>query len=151
MRGSLLTHPRANEQRQTPPRLARAWGFAAVLALSASLAGGCDDTIIGQPLPSFRACDRTPALTWENFGRPYLEQHCNGCHSAYLRENQRNYAPMGIDFDTWDDAVFWHERLEARGVTDQSMPPGGGPGTDERELLREWVRCELTPAARLGG
>lgn len=89
-------------------------------------------------------CPSVPALTWENFGKGHLDKHCNGCHSSQILPHQRNNAPVGVDFDTWDGTVQWGERIWIRGLsTEAPMPPGGGPGVDELAAFDEWMRCEV--------
>jgi len=93
-------------------------------------------------------CDRDPPLTYDNFGQAYLTKHCVGCHGTYLPEELREGAPIGIDLDTYDDALFWAERIQARATgSSPTMPPGGGPSEEERAKLQEWLNCHLIPAA----
>ncbi|MFN7143310.1 MAG: hypothetical protein ACK4YP_06005 [Myxococcota bacterium] len=93
------------------------------------------------------ACHRDPPLTWQNFGQGWMDKHCVGCHSSLLREDQRNGAPVGVDLDTWEDAVAWGPRIAARSLGDApTMPPGGGPSEEERRLLAEWLDCAVLPA-----
>jgi uncharacterized membrane protein len=116
------------------------------LRLSVLLAAlaGCT----GAPAADTGACGHAPALTWANFGQGWMDKHCVGCHSSLLREDQRNGAPVGVDLDTWEDAVLWGDRIAARSVGDDAdMPPGGGPSAEERRLLEEWLECAVLPAA----
>jgi hypothetical protein len=93
-------------------------------------------------------CDRDPPLTYNNFGRGYLEKHCTGCHSSDMPEGRRGEAPLGVDFDTWELVLQWAERLQARGSGENpTMPPSGGPDEGERSLFQEWLDCEVFPAA----
>ena len=92
------------------------------------------------------SCLRQPPLTYENFGDNLLDRHCNSCHSVYSREGQRGQAPLGVDFDTWDDVLEWADRIDARSVSSETMPPAGGMIPEERVLLGEWLRCEVYPA-----
>ena len=95
------------------------------------------------------ACDRDPPLSYDNFGRGFLEKQCTGCHSSLLRAEQRNDAAVGIDLNSYRDALMWAERIQARVLDPEvpTMPPGGGPSADELILLDEWLQCELLPAA----
>ncbi len=113
--------------------------------------GGCDDHLLGVGEYSTLSCVRDPPLTYENFGRGFLAKWCTGCHSSLLRPEQRNLAPVGIDFDTWDGVLAWADRIEERGVPDQGgMPPSGGAGGEDRALFGEWLHCEVLPAT-VGG
>lgn len=72
-----------------------------------------------------------------------MDKHCNGCHSSQLRPEIRNGAPPGVDFDTFEDTVFWRERIWVRAVEQVSMPPGGGPGPEELARFEEWMLCDV--------
>ena len=113
-----------------------------VLLLSVS----CDDHVVGQSQPIHLNCQRDPPLTYENFGQGILNRHCNSCHSVYARPGQRADAPLGVDFDTWDDVLFWGERIKVRAIDEDTMPPAGGMVPEERIGLEEWLRCEVLPA-----
>ncbi len=93
-------------------------------------------------------CDRMPPLTYDNFGQGLMDQHCTGCHSSLVPEDHREAAPVGVDFDTYEGVLTWAERIHARAVPDGStMPPGGGPSEDQRDLLGEWLECVVIPEA----
>ena len=50
----------------------------------------------------------------------------------------------GVNFDTYEGVLTWVERIQARAVADDaSMPPGGGPGSEDRALLDEWITCTV--------
>ncbi len=120
-----------------------------LLAMACSalfLTGSCDDHVIGHGQPIVLNCRREPPLTYENFGEGILGRHCTSCHSVYVRQNQRADAPLGVDFDTWDDVLTWAERIKVRSVDMDDMPPAGGMVADERIELEEWLRCEVLPA-----
>ena len=108
----------------------------------------CDDHLLGEGTESEVQCNHDPPLTYENFGQGFLRQHCNGCHSSYREYDwQRSGAPSGIDFDTWDTLLEWSDRVLIR--TDEgTMPPAGGPSTEERDVFVEWMECEVIPASR---
>lgn len=107
----------------------------------------CDDHLLGEAAPIGVSCLRDPPLTYENFGDAILDRHCNSCHSVYVREGQRGQAPLGVDFDTWEDVLDWAERIYLRAVDQRDMPPSGGTMVaDERVKLEEWFRCEVFPS-----
>ncbi|MCA9492532.1 MAG: hypothetical protein KC621_21510 [Myxococcales bacterium] len=117
-----------------------------------ALLASCDDHQIGQAPVVGTSCLREPPLTYENFGSDLLNRHCNSCHSVYSREGQRGQAPLDVNFDTWDEVLFWADRISARSVETETMPPAGGMVPDERVLLGEWLRCEVYPAlGQVGG
>jgi hypothetical protein len=107
----------------------------------------CDDHLLGDAVPIGVSCLRDPPLTYENFGDGILDRHCNSCHSVYTRQGQRGDAPLGVDFDTWEDTLDWAERIYVRAVDTRDMPPSGGTMVpEERVKLEEWFRCEVFPA-----
>ncbi|MEM7019593.1 MAG: hypothetical protein AAF512_19935, partial [Pseudomonadota bacterium] len=48
---------------------------------------------------------------------------CLGCHSSTLSGTDRNFAPIGINFDTFEAAMQSGERAVARGAVSMTMPP----------------------------
>lgn len=129
------------------------------LALSVSLAG-CDDgsdadedaasgETMGDPLDEGpwssleeRPCPPDSFLSFENIGGPFLLDHCKGCHSKALPADMRQDAPPGVDFDTLADVREWAPRIWMRAADqNDTMPPVGAPGPEERALLGEWLAC----------
>ena len=119
-----------------------------VVALLCSAA--CDDTLFGEE-PSPYSCERDPPLTYDNFGAPFLEENCTGCHSSYYPEELRTGAPLGVDFDTWTGVLEDADGVRERTVVDLDMPPSGGITTDELARFDEWMWCDVLPAARSTG
>lgn len=117
-----------------------------VLALAPALCAGCEDPLVGEPAPFAATCDRDPPLTYENFGDGILDRHCQSCHSVYVRGEQRGQAPLDVNFNSWDEVVDWADRILARAVTDDTMPPTGTMLPIERDQLGEWLVCEVLPA-----
>ncbi|MED5374103.1 MAG: hypothetical protein VX899_24010 [Myxococcota bacterium] len=102
-----------------------------------------------QPEDTADPCaQRDPALSYHNFGEPFLERYCTSCHGSLLEPSRRFGAPVGVDLDTYADAVLWTERIQARTLDPElpEMPPGGGPTALELERLQEWVDCDLRRA-----
>ncbi len=107
---------------------------------------GCDDVVFNGREPNFASCLRDPPLNWDNFGKGHMDKHCNGCHSSLLdRQELRNGAPPGVDFDTYEGNLIWADRIYERAAIQVSMPPGGGPSADELRLFEEWMLCEVLP------
>ena len=114
-----------------------------MLLLAAPL--GCGEPV-GDTGPG--ACDRDPPLSWDTYGATYVGRHCNGCHSSLMPESMRQGAPLGVDFDTYAGVLASADRVAARATgVDPSMPPGGGPSTDEIAMLAEWRTCSVLPEA----
>ena len=92
-------------------------------------------------------CSRHPVLTWDNFGKPHMDKHCNGCHSVLIPLEQRQNAPVGVDFNTYGDVLEWYDRIIARStkkvLDEPSMPPGGGLSDPELAKVLEWLECEV--------
>jgi len=89
-----------------------------------------------------RNCPPDAFVDAQNFGMPLMLTHCNGCHSASLPESMRQDAPLGIDFDTIEDVREHAERIYARAADNsETMPPVGGPTSEERVWLGDWLAC----------
>lgn len=115
-----------------------------LLALSAGLLAvslmGCQDSAD----PDAVDCSRQPPLSYDNFGKGFLERNCTGCHSIYLTDPEtRNYAPVGVDFNTYSDVLHWGERIQVRTYVDMDMPPAGGLLQTDLDMLNEWVQCSV--------
>ena len=120
-------------------------GFAlCALALVASCS---DQPLFGPPTES--VCPPTQTLTYENFGRPFMESYCTRCHHSALMGDDRMGAPTFHDFDTLFGirAVSNHvDETSASGpaATNDSMPPNGAkPTLEERQRLGEWIACGM--------
>lgn len=93
-------------------------------------------------------CANEVQLTYDSWGRGFLDTHCNGCHSSITAPAQRRGAPPGVDFDTYGGVLQWAERIEDRVLVapDEErieMPPGGGPTPEELSMLHEWLQCSV--------
>jgi uncharacterized membrane protein len=80
-------------------------------------------------------------LTYDNFGRGFLDDNCNRCHSA--EEGSRHGAPVAYRFDTVDDVRAHAARMFVRAAgPNVSMPPGPeDPPADARDQLADWLSC----------
>lgn len=99
------------------------------------------ETCGGLPEPAPGACDDAPRVTWDEWGHGFLLTQCQGCHASTAPE--RYGATDGVFFDTVEDACTWAERIEARVLDDETMPPAGGLTQDEKLLLSTWIECWL--------
>ncbi len=105
-----------------------------------------DETPVGPP--SGAVCPDDSTLTYENFGKMFMEDYCTRCHSSELEGAARMDAPDGHDFDTIEGiwGVQDHiDQMAAAGPdkTNMAMPIGNPkPTLEERELLGEWLACE---------
>ncbi len=89
-----------------------------------------------------RPCPGDSFLTYENFGGPFINNNCTGCHHSSLSAGERQNAPPGFDFETVELIRKHADRIWARSGDDNAtMPPAGPPAEDERALLGEWLAC----------
>jgi uncharacterized membrane protein len=81
------------------------------------------------------------ALTFENFGKPFLDTHCNYCHGSAVLDRQS--APPAYVFETPQQVERWADRIYVRAAgPNTTMPPGpDDPPESEREKLAEWLAC----------
>lgn len=123
----------------------RSW-LSLVLVLAAcgtdSMPRGSEDE--GEPLPvDTEQCDES-YLDYQTFGEPFMLDWCRGCHSSAVPATMRQKAPIDVNFDTLEQVQHWGERIAMRAAsTSPTMPPAGGPGSDERALLAEWLACGM--------
>jgi uncharacterized membrane protein len=88
------------------------------------------------------------ALTYESFGRPFMEAYCTRCHSSTLSGAARNGAPAAHDFDSLAGILVVAHHIDQKAAagpaaTNRAMPPDGSLPTDaERAQLGEWLACE---------
>jgi hypothetical protein len=94
------------------------------------------------------ACNGS-TLTYESFGRAFMENYCTRCHSSALEgEEARSCAPADHNFDTLDGILFAREHIDEHAaagptVVNDGMPPNGAmPSAQERRDLGTWLACE---------
>jgi uncharacterized membrane protein len=80
-------------------------------------------------------------LTFESFGKPFLDKYCNYCHGAAVLDRQS--APPAYVFETPEQVEMWASRIYVRAAgRNDSMPPGpADPPREERDKLAEWLVC----------
>ena len=109
------------------------------LFLAVLLIAGCkgeDDVGMECPDDSF--------LTYENFGEPFMLTWCTPCHSSYLvTEEERQEATEGVNLDSYEGVQSHSDYIQIFAVETDEMPPAGGPSDEERDLLAEWIACEM--------
>ncbi len=124
------------------------WCLAVVLG--AFLLHGCGDGAEGGA-PSGATCPSNSTLTYQSFGRPFMEQYCTRCHSSSLQGAGRNGAGSNDNFDSLEAirAVGAEEidMMAAAGPAhvNTTMPPDAPqPSEQERRQLGEWLACGIT-------
>lgn len=133
----------------------------ALACLAATAVAGCDsnepqgprsDEVGDGPWDTLdeRPCPSDSIVSFENFGAPFMLDHCKGCHSATLPEDMRQMAPVDVNFDDLQDIRDQAQRIWARSADHNvTMPPVGGPSDEERRLLGEWLACGVPTDAEL--
>lgn len=95
--------------------------------LGVPLLSGCDSgTETGAE------CPPDNALTWEGFGRTFMDTYCVRCHSGYAVQDRVRSDAFRIDMQAGagPDAV------------NTAMPRSGSrPTVEEREALSTWLSC----------
>ena len=120
----------------------RPWLVLGLLAIGCS---GGNTSVFGPPTEA--TCPPGSTLTYENFGKPFMEAYCTRCHSSELVGAARMGAPSFHDFDTRSGIFVVADHIDettAAGpaATNQGMPIGGAkPTLAERQMLGEWLAC----------
>lgn len=92
----------------------------------------------GTPAPAPETCD----VSWEGSVAPVLTTWCTPCHASTVPEADRRGAPLGLDFDSWEEASRYADRIAAAAGPDTArMPPGGGLTEEQRAQLVRWADC----------
>ena len=125
-----------------------------IIALVVVLAACDEEPLFGPATES--VCPQTQTLTYENFGKPFMEDYCTECHDSQKRGEDRQGATSFHDFDTiygiravWEHIDFT-TAAGPTGIVNDSMPPEGPyPTLEEREQLGEWIACDTPTDAQL--
>lgn len=112
-----------------------------LLACTTAPADSAPATCGDLPEPDPADCVGVERVTWDDFGHGFLLTQCQGCHATAAPE--RYGAPEGVAFDTVEDACLQADRIRARVLDDETMPPAGGLTETERVLLTTWLDCWL--------
>lgn len=102
------------------------------------------DRVIG-PLTGTVCPDDGSTLTYENFGKKFMQDYCVRCHSVDAKN--RNGAPADHNFDTLADVDFMKAHIDqyagsGPSATNMKMPPSDPkPTMEERQKLSEWLAC----------
>ncbi|MCA9645576.1 MAG: hypothetical protein H6718_36885 [Polyangiaceae bacterium] len=107
------------------------------LWLGTACSSGSDDTASS----SAKVCKSAQDLTYESFAGPFLLNWCTGCHSSNLGEDERQEAPLSVNFDTLEDVRYWSDRIEVRLKDVRDMPPAGGLPEADRQAFLTWLSC----------
>lgn len=113
------------------------------LALLVPLAG-CNEE---EGTPSGAICPEGSTLTWDSFGKGFMDSYCVRCHSTKLTGAARQGAPNDHNFDSVEllrDELDYTDEQAAAGPdsVNTAMPIGAPTPTEaERRMLGEWLAC----------
>jgi hypothetical protein len=145
---------RCSTSKERPPmRLARHFLAPALIVVLAAACGESDP----DPTPTGSTCPGGSTLTYESFGRPFMESYCTQCHSSELHGDDRHGAPLYHDFDTLDGILVVADHIDeyaAAGpdAVNELMPESGDkPTLEERQDLGRWLACELAARDAVAG
>ena len=87
------------------------------------------------------ACPPDSTLTYDSFGRDFVDSNCEPCHAAGAVN--RHGAPEDYTFDNLGEVQRHRERIFANAAADNSaMPPGPDHlPQEQRDQLAEWLAC----------
>lgn len=109
---------------------------------------GCEHSH-GEPTGS--VCPPTQTLTYENFGKAFMDTYCVDCHDSAKTGNARHGAPSFHDYDTVlgvRQTIEHIDQMAAAGpdAINTTMPEAVSeddpkPTEAERRQLGEWLAC----------
>src|SRR5262245_23295403 len=120
----------------------------ALVALTAGCGSSHDDDHTHEGTASAAVCPTTQTLTYENFGKGFMQSYCLRCHSENVTGAARNGAPADHNFDHLDEIQGLKEHIDEHAaagptVVNTEMPPDAPlPTVDERRKLGEWLACD---------
>lgn len=118
----------------------------AALSLCLSLTA-CDHEHEHEGPPSGAECAEGSTLTWDNFGKGFMETYCTRCHATSVTGAARQGAPSDHNFETAALVRMQIEHIDGQTAAgpdsvNTEMPIGSPtPTEDERRKLGEWLAC----------
>jgi len=109
--------------------------------------GGCESGAEEEGTPSGAECAADSTLTWDNFGKGFMDSYCVRCHSTTLTGSARRGAPNDHNFDSVTlvrEEIEHTDEAAAAGpdAVNTDMPIGSPAPTEaERRMLGEWLAC----------
>ena len=109
----------------------------------------CTGPAIGKDTAS--TCPATDPPTYASFGMMFMQTYCLDCHSQVKVGDDRQGAPVTIDFDTRSLVRMNTSDIDKQAAFgprahNRLMPNGGHepvPTDDERVRLGEYIACEI--------
>lgn len=83
-------------------------------------------------------CPPSSTLTYENFGKDFMDKNCNSCHGAGAAESPKLDTVASIRSNIGDI-----DKAAAKGpnATNTFMPEGRSVSDEDRTKLGEWLAC----------
>lgn len=97
--------------------------------------------------PTGTTCPQTMTLTYDNFGKAFMQSYCLRCHSKNVTGSARNGAPSDHNFDAVTDIrsladhIDLHAGAGPNSVNTEMPENGAAPSEAERRKLSEWLAC----------
>ena len=136
-------------QATVPIRIGPRRGFLALaFVLVAGLASCGDDDHAHERKASGAVCPPGSTLTYDTYGRSFMQSYCTRCHSSGIMGEARQGAPADHNFDSLRNIVVFADHIDQHAAagpdaTNADMPPSDPkPTDDERRKLGEWLACE---------
>lgn len=124
----------------------RAFLKLALLALILAPVTACEQEHDEGPA-SGATCPENSSLTWDSFGKGFMEKYCTRCHASSLSGAARQGAPSDHNFESTELVRMQSEHIDGEAAAgpdsvNTSMPIGSPtPTEDERKQLGEWLAC----------
>lgn len=97
--------------------------------------------------PSGATCPENSTLTWDTFGKNFMETYCTRCHATSVTGSARQGAPNDHNFESAELVRMQIEHIDETSAAGPSavntaMPIGAPTPTEaERKQLGEWLAC----------
>jgi cytochrome c5 len=123
--------------------------IAFVLAAASMAFAACESEHVHEGSPSQATCPTDNSLTYDSFGKGFMDTYCVRCHSSSLKGSARQGAEPGHNYDTLNGILPWLDHIDEHAgagpmIINTEMPPSGPlPKDDERRKLGQWLACEL--------
>ncbi len=117
------------------------------LLLLLGLVSACDHGHEDEGPPSGATCPENSTLTWDTFGKGFMESYCTRCHATSVTGSARQGAPSDHNFESAALVRMQLEHIDQLAAagpdsTNTEMPLGDPTPTEsERQQLGEWLAC----------
>jgi hypothetical protein len=124
------------------------WGLALIALTGAVSCGSDDDHADEGGKASGAVCPPGSTLTYDSFGRGFMQTYCTRCHSSTVSGEMRQGAPADHNFNTFAGIFVMADHIDEHAAAgpdsvNTAMPPSDPkPSEAERRQLGEWLACE---------